>query len=135
MSPSPAPEELTLPGLRCRNCGRLAYDAGGGRACWRGDGDGAVVEHCGVMESVTLTVVVDTPGNLVSQEREAFDALLSLVVGKDRPEYDYMAHSKKVVAHLGKWRADGRSMTEARKALKDVIRAALIEQTGGTDAR
>lgn len=48
-------ETLTLPGLRCPSCGRLAYDRGGGRACWKQDDRGRPTTPCGVMQPVTLT--------------------------------------------------------------------------------
>jgi hypothetical protein len=49
---------IELPGLRCPNCGRLAYDQGGGRVCYRSDGEGWPVRWCGVMEPVTLVAYV-----------------------------------------------------------------------------
>jgi hypothetical protein len=78
-------------------------------------------------------------------EREAlkgaFEALLSLVASKAAkiagPGYHPdgpLTQDHRVWALFGKWRAGAESADEAREALKDVIRAALIEQTGGTDA-
>lgn len=49
-------ESIELPGLRCPNCGRLAYDHGGGRACYSKPGS-EFPTHCGVMEPVTLRAV------------------------------------------------------------------------------
>jgi hypothetical protein len=73
----------------------------------------------------------------VSREREAFEALLSLVVEKASlaaPGFyrtGSLSSEHRMWAIFGEWRAGGESQYEAREALKDVIRAALIEQTGG----
>jgi hypothetical protein len=69
----------------------------------------------------------------VSREREAFDALLSLVA--DNAKWGLSPGAEpRIWAFWGEWRAGAESQTAAREALKDVIRAALIEQTGETDA-
>lgn len=141
MPSSPTSEELTLPGLRCPNCGRVAHDDGGGRACWSSDENGTVREHCGVMEPVTLRAAVDAPGGLVSREREAFEALLTLAVKDARIEKGGTVIGRLILgdehqawALYGAWYAGAQNPRLAREALKDVIRTALIEQTGGTDA-
>jgi hypothetical protein len=53
-----APETILLPGLRCPECRRIAYDHGGGRACWKHDARGIPTRPCGVMEPVTLEATV-----------------------------------------------------------------------------
>jgi hypothetical protein len=66
----------------------------------------------------------------MSREREAFEALLSLVV-EDARVVGALNSEHRIWAMYGEWRAGGRSAANAREALKDVIRTALTEQTGG----
>ena len=46
---------IMLPGLRCPDCGRAAYDAGGGRACHNPE----THEPCGVMRPIWLRAYPD----------------------------------------------------------------------------
>lgn len=70
---------------------------------------------------------------------EAFDALLSLVVkkamiGPGGTRYPYnLGTEHRIWALFGEWRAGAESVEAAQEALKDVIRAALIEQAGGSN--
>lgn len=43
-------ESVKLPGLVCPNCNRIAYDLGGGRACYNPE----THEQCGVMQPIWL---------------------------------------------------------------------------------
>jgi hypothetical protein len=78
---------------------------------------------------------------LIARQDEAFEALLSLVVEHARIHKGgtsdlgvIFGSEHRIWVRWDVWRAGAQSVDEAREALKDVIRAALIEQTGGTDA-
>lgn len=88
--------------------------------------------------------VLEAQGAAIRTLRGAFDALLPLVVKDARialvsgaigASGPVSPPADRVVALWGGWQARGQSADEAREALKDVIRAALIEQAGDADAR
>lgn len=91
----------------------------------------------GLRRSALASAVVEAQED-ARREREAFDALLSLVVEHATTHKGGTTHYSFVFGRehriwvlWGAWQAGAQSVDEAREALKDVIRAALIEQTGG----
>jgi hypothetical protein len=72
----------------------------------------------------------------VARQSEAFEALLTLVAQKAKVHVilNKTDDGWRYRAEFGEWQARAGAEHLAREALKDVIRTALLEETGGADA-